>query len=443
MRVELELELDGFEVERAALCSRFGEHPVQRINGVEMRQERFGGLVRDRCRLRYPFPDLGVCKPCARMHYRRVEAVAANFTAAGYRHVADHAQPIDLGLQRAELVGELLGQHRNHTPREVDRCAAIARVGVEGVGVAHVVAHVGDGDEEAKILAHALAVDCIVEVARRLAVDRHQGKLGEVGAILAVALLHVVGKPRRLALRRCRKLVWQIVLAQRYLDFHSWIGVVAEDLHHTRHRLAVCRWLLEKLGDHDLAGLRLAAHIRRNEDVLADALVLGDQVPDATLLVDAADDLAIRALDDVDDGAFGTSALVDADQAHHRAVAVQCLVHFLGPEKHVRSAGVGDQETESVGVPLNLARDQIELGDDAELPLAVGHQLTFARHRCQTTFKSIALGGPVHAERNRELVRAHRHAALAQHIEYLLAARNIHVGLLASRSACNCRRRAD
>ena len=276
---------------------------------------------------------------------------------------------------------------------------------------------------------------------RRLAVDRHQRKLGEVCAILAIGLLHVLGKPRRLALRRGRKLVRQIVLAQRYLDFHSRIGVVAEDLHHARHRLAVRRRLLDELGDNDLAGLGLPTHVRRDKDVLADPLVLGDQVPDATLLVHAADDLAIRALDDVDDRAFGTSALVDADHAHRCAVTVQCLVHFLGPEKHVRSAVVGDQKAESVGVPLNLARDQIELGDDAELPLAVGHQLTFARHRCQTTFESIALGGPDDAERNCELVRAHRHAALAQHIEYLLAARNIYVGLLASRSACNCRRR--
>ena len=41
----------------------------------------------------------------------------------------------------------------------------------------------------------------------------------------------------------------------------------------------------------------------------------------------------------------------------------------------------------------------------------------------------------------RELVGAHRHAALAQHIEYLLAAGNIYVALLASRPACDCRRR--
>ena len=99
MRVELELELDGFEVERAALRARLGEHLVQRVHRFEMRQERLGGLVPGRCRLRYPFPDLGVGEPRARMHHRRVEAVAANFAAAGDCHVADHAQPIDLGLQ--------------------------------------------------------------------------------------------------------------------------------------------------------------------------------------------------------------------------------------------------------------------------------------------------------------------------------------------------------
>ena len=116
-------------------------------------------------------------------------------------------------------------------------------------------------------------------------------------------------------------------------------------------------------------------------------------------------------------------------------------MHLFGAEKHVRSAIVGDQKAESVRVPLNLAGDQIELGDDAELPLAVGHQLTFARHRREAAFKCFALGGAGDPERKRELLGAHGHATLAQYIEYLFATGNIYIALLASRPACNCGRR--
>jgi len=203
----------------------------------------------------------------------------------------------------------------------------------------------------------------------------------------------------------------------------------------------VRRWLLDQLGDDHLAWLRLAAHVRRDEDVLADALVLGDQVPDTSFLVDAADDFAIRALDHVDDRAFRASTLVDADHAHGRAVAVQRLVHFLGTEKDVRSAVIRNQEAESVRVTLHLAGDQIELGDHAKLALAVGHQLSFAGHGREAALESFALRVALDRERLRELVGSHRYAALAQHIEDLLAAGNVDVSRLASRPARNSGRR--
>ena len=62
----------------------------------------------------------------------------------------------------------------------------LARVAIERVAVAHVVADVGDGDDEAEALAGALAVHGVVEVPRRFAVDGHQGQMGDVDAILAV-----------------------------------------------------------------------------------------------------------------------------------------------------------------------------------------------------------------------------------------------------------------
>ena len=47
---------------------------------------------------------------------------------ASMRMSHDHAQAIDVGLERAQLVGQLLGQHRDHAAREIHRRAALARV---------------------------------------------------------------------------------------------------------------------------------------------------------------------------------------------------------------------------------------------------------------------------------------------------------------------------
>ena len=50
----------------------------------------------------------------------------------------------------------------------------------------------------------------------------------------------------------------------------------------------------------------------RDHQILVDPPVLGLDEPDAALLVDASDDLAIRALEHIDDLAFGPPAPVEA-----------------------------------------------------------------------------------------------------------------------------------
>ena len=83
---------------------------------------------------------------------------------AEMRHVADHAQALDLRVERTQAVGELLRQHRNHAAREVHRVAALVGVLVERAAGLDVVRDVGDGDDQAVALALPLAIDGVVEV---------------------------------------------------------------------------------------------------------------------------------------------------------------------------------------------------------------------------------------------------------------------------------------
>ena len=380
-----------------------------------MRQE-VAHAGRHRRGLRQPLPDLGVGEAGARVHHRGIEAVLADLALGGDFHLADHAQPVDVGLERAELVGQRLRQHRYHAPREVDRRPALARVAVERVAVADVVRDVGDGDQQPVAAALALAVDGVVEVARGLAVDGDQRQRGQVDAVAAV---RVADFARQLAgglARGERELVRQVVLAQRDLDLHPRVGVAAQHLDDAGDGLALRRRLLDDLDDDDVAGLRLAAVAGGHQQVLVDAPVLGDDEADAVLLVQPADDAAVGALQHVDDLALGAAAAVDAGPAHRRAVAVQRLVQLARAEEDVGAAVLGNEEAVAVRMALDDAGDEVELGDDAELALAVDQQLAVALHRGEAPVERLE-GAPVDGEVAGEVLRRQRYPRLLQRLE--------------------------
>ena len=108
----------------------------------------------------------------------------------------------------------------------------------------------------------------------------------------------------------------QIELAQRDLDLHAGIGVMAEHFGNAPDRLGVRRRRLDEIDGDDFAGLRLAPFGGRHEDVVRDAPVLGHEDQHAALIVQAADDAALRALEHLDEHADRPAALIGAAHAH-------------------------------------------------------------------------------------------------------------------------------
>ena len=150
-------------------------------------------------------------------------------------HVAHHRQALDLGVERAQAVREFLGQHRDDAAREVDRGRALVSVDVDRRAGAHVVADVGDRDDQAPAVVDLrfaepsrLAVHGVVEVARVLAVDGDERNVGEVDAVLPVGGADRVGQRRGLRQRRFGEDVRHFVLAHRDLDLHAGIVDLAE-----------------------------------------------------------------------------------------------------------------------------------------------------------------------------------------------------------------------
>ena len=149
---------------------------------------------------------LGVGEPRVRAHHRRIERGSARSRRAPTTLMSQTiAQPVDVRVERAQPVRELLRQHRDHAAREVHRVAAVPRFQVERIAVLHVVADVGDRHAQPEAPPFLLAVHGVVEVLRGLAVDRHERERAQVGAARAVCRPHRAReRARRVASPRTR-----------------------------------------------------------------------------------------------------------------------------------------------------------------------------------------------------------------------------------------------
>ena len=359
------------------------------------------------------------------MHHRRIEAVLLDLATDRDRHVADHAQPVNLGIQRTQAVGQLFRQHRDHPPRKIHRVAAVIGVTVERRTRFDVVRHVGDRYDQPEAATLAFAIHRVVEVAGSLAVDRHQRQPADILAPRQVLPAHRPRQPPRLGLDLRRELVRHVVLAQRDLDLHAGVGVIAEHLADPADRLGVLGRLLDQF-DHDhLARPRLAAAASRcrcQQDILGDTSVFGDDDGDAVLLDDASDDAGVGPLQHLHQLALGAASPVAADDARDHPIAVKDLAHLLRPDEQIGATVVANDETETVGMPLHPAADQVRLVGQQVGAAAVAHDLAVAHHRRQAAVEILALAG-FDFERRRQRLEAERHAVLLEDLEDVLAAR--------------------
>ena len=423
--VEDHLRLGALEIDRAALVPRLQQYPEDRVEALEFAKPRgepfaLGGIL-----LVERGGHLIVGQARMRMHHRRIEAVLPDLTADRDRHVADHAQTIHLGIQRTQAVGQLFRQHRDHPTWEIHGVAAVEGITVECRARLDVVRHVGNRDDQSEAATLAFAIHRVVEIAGGLAVDRHQRQIADVLAPRQVLLAYCPRQPPRLGLDLRRELVRHVVLAQRDFDLHAGVGVVAEHLADPADRLGVLGRLLDQF-DHDhLARSRLATaapRCRRQQDVLSNTPVLGDDDGDAVLLDDASDDSSVGPFQNLHQLAFRTATPVGADDARDHPVAVEDLAHLLRPDEQIRAAIVADDEAEPVGMPLHPAADQVRLVGQQVGTAAVAHDLAVAHHRRQAAVEILALAG-FDFERRRQRLEAERHAVLLEDLEDVLAAR--------------------
>ena len=356
-----DLRFSGFKIHRAALLARNeqGTIDVVQVEQVLDAVLALGGLGaarvgQDRC-------YLGIGKARVAVHHGRVELVGVHLALGGDEHVADHAQALDFGVQGTKPVAELLGQHGDHAARKVHAGGAVVGIDVDGAAGLHVVAHVGNGHQQAPALAAAhlggLAIHGIVEVARILAVDGDQGHVGQVHTELLVLRAHLVGQCLGLGQALGRELMRHAVLAHGDLDLHARVVHLAQHFGDAAHGLAEQGGRLGQFNDHDLPRLGGAGGPLGDQHILAVALVFGGHEPHTAFLQQPADDGLRWALHDLGHAPLGTAPAVLAHDAHAHAVLVQDGAHLVRGNIDIAFAIVADDETVSITVPLHAAFD--------------------------------------------------------------------------------------
>ncbi len=210
VRLEQDLSLGQVEVERIALVAG-ALHRV--IGGVKRFEDRIEQGTRGVVRLAVDRGlRLRVIEFCRRAHQHAVKCVRL-LAAVGRDHEPHRQRAARFARhQRAQIVGDALGQHRHHAVGEVDRVAADQRVAIErGVG-AHIEGDVGDRDmdDEAALVVgigvgfrmHRVVV--ILGVGR---IDRDQRHATPVLAAFQRGGLGRLGFGHRVARKRLRDVV--------------------------------------------------------------------------------------------------------------------------------------------------------------------------------------------------------------------------------------------
>ena len=183
--IENHLRFDAVKFHRAALLAFGQQFLIQFVQGVDL---RFQIVLLTRF---YPLPHLGVSQAGMRAHHRRIKFVRFHIAHIGDNHVTHHAQALHIGIERADAIGQILRQHRNHTAWEIHTGTAFARINVDAVAIFHIMADIGNRHHQAVVTAHFFGKHGIVKVARGFAINGDQWQLAQIHTAFAFSRFHI------------------------------------------------------------------------------------------------------------------------------------------------------------------------------------------------------------------------------------------------------------
>ncbi len=292
-----EIEFEGTILEPAA-PDALGElmslvqHDLNGRGGIAL--EHGQGL-----RVREPFPGTD---------HRGMELRVEHLPLRGEQKLDAFGQPFHVGLERAQLVAQRFGQHRDDPVDQVGRVAALACLHVEGGAGLDVVGHVGDVNPEAPALgADPFQADRVVEILRVVGVDGDDVVRTAVhppGEVVRVDDRSMVScLPERLG----REMQGEVVLAQDGEQVDPFGVGGTEELDDFPLGIGMARLPLAEFDDDLVAGARNTSEIARrgDVDVVGDPGVIRHDVEELGTGLESADEAGATSFEDADHGAGG------------------------------------------------------------------------------------------------------------------------------------------
>ena len=332
------------------------------------------------------------------VNHRLVELVIGHFAGFRHGHFTDHGQPVNLRVQRAQTVGQLLRQHRHHALREVHRVATYRRLFVQRRTDLDVMGHVSNGYVEFPAAGKQLpargillAVHGIIEVAGIFTIDGNERQVAQIDALFLVLLFHLRLELGSLSHHGIRPDVRNVVAAQRNVDFHARRHVVADHFDNIALRLEARRRPMGDFYFNELADLGIACTARRHQHFLLNLRVVGEHKANATFLVVTTHEGFVRTGDHFRNRAFAPTAAIQTRNPRQGTVTIKDQAHLTRTEEQVITAIIRNQEAEAVAMTANPAKDQIKLVHRRISAAASVNQLTVTLHCAQTAAQGLDL----------------------------------------------------
>ena len=363
-----DLGLGGLEVHRTAFLARGQQRLVHSVQVQQMRQHGFAAGGFGAACVAQNGGDFRVRQARLAPHDCRIKLVGLHLAVHADEHIADHAQALDLGVERAQAVGEFFRQHGNHAAREIHAGGPVIGVDINRRTVFHIVAHIGNRDQQtpafdrafATAFADRLAVHGVVKITRIFTVNGDQGNIRQINPIGPVLLADLVRQSAGQRQTGGRKLVRNTVFTHRNFDLHPRIVHLAQHLLDATDRLTKKRWRLHQFNHYHLADPGHTGGALRDQNILTVALIFGRDQPDAAFVQQAANNGLTGAFNDFHDPSFGTAFAVAAHDACLDAVFVQHGAHLIRWQINVGRTVVARNKAVAITVTKDYAFDFIQ-----------------------------------------------------------------------------------
>ena len=215
--VEPDFALGKIQVERAGLEAQPPDALGQLVRVVQHARDR---VRRFRLQERH---YLAVTEAPLGMNHRREEPRLQHLAVVGHEKLDALGQAVHLRFERAQLIAQRLGQHRDDAIHEIRRVAPPTRLVVQRGAGANIMRDVRDVDPQLPALGRdAFQADRVVEILRVIGIDRHHLVAPAIFAAGQVSRLnHRSDRPRFLQ-HRLRKMQHQVVLPQHREHVHAF-----------------------------------------------------------------------------------------------------------------------------------------------------------------------------------------------------------------------------